>query len=165
MPEAVVIVGFERYSVTAGGRVFSTIRKGRELRPFLNGNGYLAVSLMATGATRPRKIHVHRLVAEHFIPNPNSLPTVNHKDGNKLHNHEANLEWASYSDNNKHALDTGLRNDFGETHYLASLTNDQVREIKDLSQNYTYQFIARHFGIDRRQVGRIVRGERWGRIA
>ncbi len=164
MPER-AIVGFERYSVTADGRVLSTIRAGRELRPFLMSTGYLAVALMATGSSRPQKRTIHRLVAEHFIPNPNNLRTVNHKDGNKRNNHETNLEWASYSDNNNHALDTGLRNDFGETHYNASLTNNQVREIRELSKHHTQKHIARIFGVDRRTVGKITRGETWGRIA
>ncbi len=159
------IVGFERYSVTSDGRVFSTIRAGRELKPFLNGNGYLAVSLMATGATRPQKFHIHRLVAEHFIPNPNNHRTINHKDGNKQNNQDANLEWASYSDNNKHALDTGLKQDFGETNYKASLTNNQVREIRELLKHHTQKHVARVFGVDRRTVGKILRGETWGRIA
>jgi len=46
--------------------------------------------------------YAHRLVAEHFINNPNLLPVVNHIDGNKLNNNIYNLEWASYSDNMKH---------------------------------------------------------------
>lgn len=42
----------------------------------------------------------HRLLAEYFIPNPNNLPVVNHKDSNRLNNSLNNLEWVSYSINN-----------------------------------------------------------------
>lgn len=39
--------------------------------------------------------HVHRLVAEAFVPNPDSLPYIKHKDGNKENNRADNLEWVS----------------------------------------------------------------------
>lgn len=47
----------------------------------------------------PRLYSVHRIVAETFIPNPNNLPCVNHKDENKKNNHVDNLEWCSYQYN------------------------------------------------------------------
>lgn len=71
------------------------------------GSGYLVVNL--------HKYHkstvypVHRLVAEAFIKNPNNYPTVNHIDGDKHNNTVDNLEWASYSMNNTHALENQLR--------------------------------------------------------
>lgn len=42
-----------------------------------------------------RSLSVHRLVAEAFIPNPMSLPIVNHKDENKVNNSVDNLEWCT----------------------------------------------------------------------
>lgn len=52
---------------------------------------------------------IHRLVAMHFIDNPNNKPIVNHIDGNKLNNNVENLEWTTYGENNQHAYDTGLK--------------------------------------------------------
>lgn len=71
-------------------------------------DGYLRVSL-----TLPNNDHklcgVHRLVAETFIPNPDNLPCVNHKDGNKQNNCVDNLEWCTVEYNNHHAAAIGLR--------------------------------------------------------
>lgn len=81
------------------------------------------------------KIHLdkfyplHRLVAEHFIPNPKGLTQVNHKDGNRLNNTVENLEWVSPSENVKHAYRTGLKSNHGELNPFRILTEDQVKQI------------------------------------
>ncbi|MDD0974850.1 NUMOD4 motif-containing HNH endonuclease [Pseudomonas fontis] len=51
---------------------------------------------------------VHRLVAEMFLPNPDSLPCINHKDGDKSNPHPENLEWCTHQENMAHAAATGL---------------------------------------------------------
>ena len=71
-----------------------------------SGDGYRSITLYGNDVQSPKSIH--RLVAQAFIPNPENKATVNHRDGNKLNCYVENLEWATYSENNKHAIDTGM---------------------------------------------------------
>ena len=86
------IVGFEGlYEVSNTGQVRNC--RGKLLRPGLNHNGYLKCVLCKKGKTKT--IYIHRLVAQAFIPNPQDLPQVNHKDEDKTNNSVDNLEWCS----------------------------------------------------------------------
>ena len=69
----------------------------RELKPQLKKNGYLQVGLH--DKNNHKYVNIHRLVAEAFIPNPDNLPEVNHKDEDKTNNHVNNLEWCTGSYN------------------------------------------------------------------
>lgn len=87
------IEGYEGlYQVSNYGRVKSlNKRKGRILKPAKDKGGYLRVALHKQGTQKHYKIH--RLVAQAFIPNPQNLPQVNHKDENPTNNTVQNLEW------------------------------------------------------------------------
>lgn len=76
-------------------RTKSTVRVDREkiLKPYTDSKGYLLVDLRKNGKRYTRK--VHRIVADVFIPNPENLPQVNHKDENKKNNSVNNLEWCN----------------------------------------------------------------------
>lgn len=69
--------------------------KGKILKPYLcKGNGYLLVTLSKNSKLKYKTIH--RLVAESFIPNLNSYPSINHKDEDKQNNNLENLEWCTF---------------------------------------------------------------------
>tara|TARA_R110000822_G_scaffold289292_1_gene410588 strand:- start:1 stop:513 length:513 start_codon:yes stop_codon:yes gene_type:complete len=101
------IIDYPNYSITEDGKVFSNNTKAF-LIPF-NNNGYLRVGLSKDN--KHRKFLVHRLVAEAFLLKIDDKKIVNHKDGNKTNNHVSNLEWCTYSENLRHAYNTGLYTD------------------------------------------------------
>ena len=86
-----------------GKRLF----KGRVLKQQLNKRGYVYVHFRVNG----KQIHllVHRAVATSFLPNPNNLPEVNHKDNNPKNNSVSNLEWCTSQYN------TDYKKNFGTT--------------------------------------------------
>jgi hypothetical protein len=100
------IPNFENYAIDETGTVIN-LKTGKVVKPSLNENGYLYVSLWKDnkGSTRA----VHRLVAQTFIPNWLDKPFVNHKDANRANPHKNNLEWCTQSENIKHAYNIGNR--------------------------------------------------------
>lgn len=99
-----------RFLISETGEVFN--QKGKKIKTSVNKYGYERLSAIVGSRTdKTRKcvnLKVHRMVAETFIPNPMNLPTVNHKDGNKLNNHVENLEWLSVGDNLRDGLKKGI---------------------------------------------------------
>ena len=94
------IEGYPHLLVSKTGQVWTTTYN-RLLKQHITNRGYAQVSLSKDKTVKPA--HVHRLVAQAFIPNPDNLPTVDHIDGNKLNNNVENLQWLSYKDNTRKA--------------------------------------------------------------
>jgi hypothetical protein len=113
------IKGFEGfYQVSDKGEIRSLDRyvmfkykekfyKGAIKRQQIGTNGYRIVK-MYKGDKKQYTFSVHRLVAETFLNKPSYAECVNHIDGNKLNNNVNNLEWCTYSHNNKEAWRLGL---------------------------------------------------------
>ncbi|WAG77023.1 NUMOD4 motif-containing HNH endonuclease [Metapseudomonas furukawaii] len=103
-----VIDGYDGiYWISSLGNVCSLKGKHPKLLKPGSSAGYPFVNLLKDGAQI--SIKIHRLVAEAFLESPLINQVVNHKDGNKQNNRVQNLEWVSYSENNRHAMQTGLR--------------------------------------------------------
>ena len=97
------IPGYEGiYHVSSEGRVKNAY--GHVLKPETAKNGYKRVTFFDR-----KKFQVHRLVALAFIPNPDNKEVVNHRNGVKADNRVENLEWVTWSENEKHAYATGLK--------------------------------------------------------
>lgn len=110
---------------------------------------------------------VHRAVASAFIPNPDNLPQVNHKNGIKSDNRVENLEWCTASDNIKHAFKTDLKSLKGEKHNQNILTDSKVIEIRGKytrgrgSKPGNIHELCKEYGVARSTIANIVTGRRW----
>jgi hypothetical protein len=91
------IQGFSDYLIYPDGRVFSKKGKGKFLKNQINSYGYFTIGL--SGGEVRKFFKIHRLVAIHYISNPENKPEVNHIDGDKSNNNIENLEWTTRSEN------------------------------------------------------------------
>ena len=120
-------------------------------------DGYLQIKLYKDGA---EKVYlVHRLVSEAFIPNPNNLPEINHKDENKQNNCVDNLEWCSRSYNNRY---NGRAKKAGKK--LAEKLSKPVYSISKESGLITYwksaTVASRQIGISQSNICNCLKGKR-----
>lgn len=141
-----VVEGYnDRYEISSFGRVRN--KKGKILNGGIHTEGYHCVQL--TSEFGAKFVRVHRLVAMYFIPNPDNKPCVNHKDGNKLNNCVDNLEWVSYSENNKHAYDNNLK--IGNGKRILCVNNNTI--YKSCSE------AGRQLGLDNRRICDVLNGK------
>jgi glycosyltransferase involved in cell wall biosynthesis len=158
------IEGFEDYLVSEDGIVISNKEwrgsSHRMLSLREKEDGYITAHLSKNSNLSNKA--VHRLVAKAFIPNPENLPEVNHKNGIKDDNRVENLEWVSSSDNQKHAYDTGLREVVG-THPNHTITEEEVIFLRKIYKkgNISMVKLGELFGISKSNACRIVNGEDW----
>lgn len=134
------IIGFPNYSVSSDGKVY---RNGEAVNQYQNGRGYYRVFLYLQGERITKR--VHRLVAEAFIPNPDRLPVVNHRNGNKLDNRVENLEWVTYKENTRQALESVTR----ETKPVIRI-NPKTGKVKEVFSSI--KSAARCYGYDYRTL-------------
>ncbi|QNG62626.1 HNH homing endonuclease [Rhizobium phage B1VFA] len=111
-----------------------------------------------------KSILVNRVVALRYLPNPENLPQVNHIDGDKENNALSNLEWASGSDNEKHAHRTGLKTGRGSANSNAKLTADQVVKIRAAANDNTPDELAKTYGVSRSTIINILDKRTWTHI-
>lgn len=131
---------------------------GEKLRsPSKPKNHYLHFIFHINGIKKTELLH--RLIGEVFIPNTNNFPEINHKNGNKTDYRIENLEWCTRSQNQRHALDTGLVNPaFGEAHYRARLSSKQIIEIrkKYIPRIYSTRMLANEYGVNQSHISMII---------
>jgi NUMOD4 motif/HNH endonuclease len=150
----------DTYEISNYGSV-RNIKTGRVLKLDTKPNGYLSARLCKN--SKVKTFLVHRLVAIHFIPNPDNKPVVNHDDGVKTNNHVSNLVWSTSSENTRHAIRTGLKNEEKRIANVkkakTKITPEQKQWIKDnyipANEEFGSKALAEKFGVTRMYISQI----------
>ena len=156
------IPGFEHeYAINKNGRVLSLLTDQIN-NTSVDTNGYLMTNLYKDGKRYAKRVHI--LVAQTFIPNPDNLPEVNHKDECKTNNCVDNLEWCDHKYNNNYGSKRFQTR--GEKNPQNKFTEEMIRDIKQNYIPYDKNFGAKAFqekyGISLTHVCSIANGRRWG---
>ena len=142
-------------------------RKAVWLKPKKN-QPYQRVTLYKDGKYNIKSIH--RLLAIHFIPNPENKEFVNHKDGNRYNNDLENLEWCTARENLMHSIEVlkSVRNTKKQKESAVKvgkakrkLTMEQAELVKRLVKSMTRKDVAKKFGVSVSLIDGIVSGRRY----
>ena len=125
-------------------------RKGRELKPWTRKDGYATVNLTKNGVCK--SMRVHRLVAEAFLPNPENLPQIHHKNHVRNDNRAKNLAWVTKSEQR-------------DDHWTKSQSKAQGTRLRVVGHGIDKTFnsageAGRELGISPRYVSQVVNGKR-----
>ena len=147
-----------KYLISTSGEVMAISRrvkfgnvyrwtKTKLLTPRDNGKGYLELEFLG------KHRYIHRLVAEAFIPNPENLPQVNHKDENKSNNCVENLEWCDrvYNTNYGTGIERSKEKRFGDRFVVINLDTGEVYQ--------TPKDASRATGIHNDSISRVCKGK------
>lgn len=120
------------YFISKEGNVYSK-KINRFLKVFDNGKGYKYVSLKVTNNKTSRKVYIHRLVAQAFVPKENSeFLQVNHKDEDKSNNNFNNLEWVTSKENNN----------YGTKNYRCKISRCKKIYVFDYKLNFIGEYLG-----------------------
>ena len=131
--------------------------------------GYMYVSLVDKNGNK-KKVSVHRLVAMTFIPNPDNLPQVNHKDEIRDHNCVDNLEWCTvlYNQRYGHRRERSSISSTGEKNARAILTEDQVKEIRRTyipgDKEFCKRRLSEKYGVTYVTISKILQKKLWKHV-
>ncbi len=160
------------YEVSNYGRIKSLDRiswqgvhfKGKILKGTITFDGYKTVNLTKNG--QGKRLSVHRLVAQTFIPNPNNLRDVNHKNFDRIDNRVENLQWMSSEENIKYSIKNGRCSHLtgGNMHSRSKLTKEQVDKIrKEYLENelLTHLKLSKKYNLSKSAISALIQNRSW----
>lgn len=125
---------FPSYEISEEGQIR---RNGKLLKRSINAQGYYQLSLCEKGVRKT--VHLHRLLAETFLPNPHNFPVVRHLDDNKLNNSLHNLCWGTYAENIEDAIVLGKNN--------VGIAVEQLKDSKVVATHRSLSMAAAAIGL------------------
>lgn len=152
--------GFNNYLCNEKGEIYSLL-SAKIMKTHGDKDGYQQLR-MTVEKGKAVTVKAHRLIAQTFIPNPENKPFVNHKNGNKEDNTVSNLEWCTAKENNIHARQTGLLNDYGINNSRAVCNEETLKEIRRLiSEGKGNTEIEKMTSISNKVISNIRRGRNY----
>lgn len=136
------------------GRWGNQFVKGHVLPKYRMANGYMTAHICIDG--KMKNLLVHRVIASCFIPNPDNLPQINHKNCVRDDNRVGNLEWCDVSYNNRYREKYGVSSREARGHRLIAVTLKTKEVLHFASQHEASQ----KTGISQGNIGAVIRGER-----
>lgn len=155
------IQGYEGlYQVSNLGRIKSLNYNHKNIEKILkygiDTSGYKVVNLWKDGKGKTKTIH--RLVAIHFISNPNNYPVINHIDENKQNNNITNLEWCTY----KYNINYSSRDGHAISERMKNNNNAIKKKVKCITTGEVFDAVieaARKYNIDRSSISKACKGK------
>lgn len=149
------VEGYNKYYISNLGRCKNG-KTDRILKPSLSRKGYKQIVLSKNSICK--SFHIHRLVAIHFINNPENKPQVNHKDGNKQNNKVENLEWCTGRENIDHYVgrETDTKKVSSKYNYFS---DEEIRKIRKRYRDTkdSCRIIAEDYGVYLKTIYNIVK--------
>lgn len=150
-------VTYENFSITEHGEI-KNLRTNHIYKNSINKSGYCNVYLPMGTRGKVKAIRVHKAVAETYIPNPDNLPFVHHKDGDRTNPDCCNLEWVTAQKNTQYHLSELKR----DTEYY----NNRKLNIKDIEQikicidsKMSHSKIAKMFNVSKTTIYNLLSGK------
>ena len=142
-----------------GKNQFGNYKVDKMITPYKNEKGYLRVGLSKNN--QRKVIKLHRLVAEAYIPNPDNLPEINHKDGNKLHNCVDNLEWCTHKQNIKHSWENNLsKAKYSKENFSSKKVKQYDKDLNFIKEWNCMSDVERELGISTSHISQVCNGKR-----
>lgn len=152
-----------KYQASTLGRIKSSMTHNgtseRILRQTPTRKGYVSCGLYKN--KKRASFLIHRLVALTYVPNPENLPEVNHKKGDKKDNRPCAIEWNTHDDNVSHAVENSLIQK-GEKCHSAKLTDKDVLKIR--ASNFNAEYLSEIYNVSKNTIWQVKRRSTWTHI-